>query len=110
MIQHTTILRLAVFYFEADEKGLSGLWFDEEKSDARCLPPEHRKGTLPVLDKTKRWLDIYFAGHAPGFYAATAHNRLIISDGRLGYPPGNPLWRNDHLRCHRQKNCKSEKS
>lgn len=58
---------LGSILLEADEKGLSGLWFDEEKSDARCLPPEHRKGTLPVLDKTKRWLDIYFAGHAPDF-------------------------------------------
>lgn len=58
---------LGSILLEADEKGLSGLWFDEEKSDARCLPPEHRKDTLPVLDKTKRWLDIYFAGHAPDF-------------------------------------------
>ena len=54
----------------ADEKGLTGLWFDGEKYYARCLSPEHREGSLPVLDETKRWLDVYFSGREPGFMPA----------------------------------------
>ena len=51
----------------ADEKGLTGLWFDGEKYYARCLPAEHREGSLPVLDDAKRWLDVYFTGQEPDF-------------------------------------------
>lgn len=51
----------------ADEKGLTGLWFEGAKYYARCLPVEHREGVLPVLEEAKRWLDIYFTGQEPDF-------------------------------------------
>lgn len=51
----------------ADEEGLTGLWFDGEKYYAGHLAPGHKEGSLPVLEETKRWLDIYFAGREPDF-------------------------------------------
>ncbi|MDO5116608.1 MAG: methylated-DNA--[protein]-cysteine S-methyltransferase [Synergistaceae bacterium] len=54
----------------ADEKGLTGLWFDGEKYYAGRLSSEHQEGSLPVLDETKRWLDVYFSGREPDFMPA----------------------------------------
>ena len=51
----------------ADEEGLAGLWFDGEKYYAENLAPDHREGNLPVLEMTRRWLDIYFTGNEPDF-------------------------------------------
>ena len=51
----------------ADAEGLTGLWFDGEKYYARRLVPDHREGSLPVLEETRLWLDIYFAGLEPDF-------------------------------------------
>ncbi len=51
----------------ADEKGLTGLWFDRQKYYAKNLTSDHKEGSLPVLDEATRWLDIYFAGREPDF-------------------------------------------
>lgn len=51
----------------ADEVGLTGLWFYGEKYFADNLPKEYREGISPVLEQTKRWLDIYFSGKEPDF-------------------------------------------
>ena len=51
----------------ADEEGLSGLWFDEQKYFARCLDAEHEEKPLPVFEQTDKWLDIYFSGREPDF-------------------------------------------
>ncbi len=51
----------------ADERGLTGLWFDGEKYFADNLPTEHTEQETPVLAKAMRWLDIYFAGKEPDF-------------------------------------------
>lgn len=51
----------------ADEIGLTGLWFDREKYFADNLPAEHTERETPVLAKSKRWLDTYFAGSEPDF-------------------------------------------
>lgn len=51
----------------ADEEGLTGLWFDGAKYYANHLPPDHRESTTPILEETKRWLDLYFAGKEPDF-------------------------------------------
>lgn len=51
----------------ADEKGLTGIWFDGGKYFAEGLDAEHEKGQLPVLETAKSWLDIYFAGREPDF-------------------------------------------
>lgn len=63
----------------ADEKGLTGLWFDGQKYYAQGqadLEPEAgaaicnapcEEEHAPLLADVKRWLDIYFAGKEPDF-------------------------------------------
>ena len=63
----------------ADEKGLTGLWFDGQKYYAQGqadLEPEAgaaicnapcKEEHAPLLADVKRWLDIYFAGKEPAF-------------------------------------------
>ena len=63
----------------ADEEGLTGVWFETQKYFAAKLPPEHEEGTMPVLEDTCRWLDVYFSGREPDF---TPKLHLIGSDFR----------------------------
>lgn len=51
----------------ADEKGLTGLWLENSKCFGSNLPKEYMESMNGVLRKTKRWLDIYFAGENPNF-------------------------------------------
>ena len=51
----------------ADEVGLTGLWFEGQKYFALYLDKEHEERELPIFEKAKEWLDIYFSGTAPGF-------------------------------------------
>lgn len=37
----------------ADEKGLTGLWFEGQKYFARCLDKEHEEKKLPVFRDAK---------------------------------------------------------
>ena len=51
----------------SDGKALIGLWFDGQKYYADALDAEHEEADIPVLEQTKKWLDIYFSGKAPDF-------------------------------------------
>lgn len=51
----------------SDGESLCGLWFDGQKYFAATLSGEHEERDLPVFRQTKRWLDRYFGGEAPGF-------------------------------------------
>ena len=51
----------------ADERGITGLWFDGQKYFARDLPAERVEQNPPALAEAKRWLDIYFTGGEPDF-------------------------------------------
>ena len=51
----------------ADDIGLSGLWFEAQKYYARGLEVFAEQKEMPVFDKTKHWLDIYFSGIEPDF-------------------------------------------
>lgn len=51
----------------ADDIGLTGLWFEGQKYFALYLDKEHEEKEIPVLKRTKDWLDIYFAGKEPDF-------------------------------------------
>ena len=46
---------------------LSGLWFEGQLHFAGTLSPDYAEKDLPVFEETKRWLDLYFSGRAPGF-------------------------------------------
>ena len=51
----------------SDGTALTGLWFDGQKYFAQTLDPEHENKSLPVLEETCKWLDIYFDGKAPDY-------------------------------------------
>ncbi len=50
----------------ADEIGLTGLWFAEQKHFAAGLKAYTQQET-PLLKQAKRWLDVYFSGQVPDF-------------------------------------------
>ena len=51
----------------ADEIGLTGLWFEGQKYFALYLDKEHEEREIPIFDKVKQWLAIYFSGKEPDF-------------------------------------------
>ena len=46
----------------ADEIGLTGLWFEGQKYFARQLEEKQEEREIPLFEKVKQWLDIYFQG------------------------------------------------
>ena len=51
----------------ADSAGLTGVWFHGEKFFARYLEEQHEERETPLLQRAKRWLDVYFSGKEPDF-------------------------------------------
>lgn len=53
----------------ADDKGLTGLWFDGQKYFAYGLTESEtcEEQENSILTEAKRWLDIYFSGKEPDF-------------------------------------------
>ena len=51
----------------ADERGLTGLWLEGQKSDPAGLPAAHEERRTPILAEAARWLDVYFSGREPDF-------------------------------------------
>lgn len=49
----------------ADESGLVGAWFLDQKYFERGLPAEPVLTTHPALEAASAWLDAYFAGENP---------------------------------------------
>lgn len=58
---------LGTVILAADEKGLSGLWFEGQKYSALYLDKENEEREVPVFLQAKKWLDIYFSGKNPDF-------------------------------------------
>lgn len=50
----------------ADEEGLTGLWFKDQKYFALTLKDPIEK-KIPVIAETERWLDVYFTRKNPDF-------------------------------------------
>ena len=50
----------------ADEEGLTGLWFKDQKYFTLTLKDPIEK-KIPVIAETERWLDIYFTRKNPDF-------------------------------------------
>ena len=48
-------------------KEITGLWFDGQKYFGNTLSNDYEEKSLPVFEKTKMWLDIYFSGKDPDF-------------------------------------------
>lgn len=51
----------------ADEGGLTGLWFEQQRHFATFLTGCERTANLPVFNEVRCWLDAYFAGYNPNF-------------------------------------------
>ena len=51
----------------ADDVGLIGLWFEGQKYFANCLRETYQEREVPVFDKAKSWLQVYFSGKEPDF-------------------------------------------
>ena len=51
----------------ADEIGLTGLWFEGQKYFALGLDKEYEEREIPLFEKARQWLDIYFSGREPDF-------------------------------------------
>ena len=51
----------------ADETGLTGLWFEGQKYFALYLDKEQEEKEIPLFEKVKQWLDLYFSGKEPDF-------------------------------------------
>ena len=51
----------------ADAIGLTGLWFEGQKYFALHPDKEREEKEVPLFEKVKRWLDIYFSGSEPDF-------------------------------------------
>lgn len=49
----------------SDGGALTGLWFDGQKYFGSTLCEEREERTVPVLDETVHWLDLYFSGILP---------------------------------------------
>ena len=58
---------LGYILLAADETGLTGLWFEGQKYFALYLDKVYDEKELPVLKRTKQWLDLYFSGKEPDF-------------------------------------------
>ena len=79
----------------ADGSGLTGLWFEGQRFYAETLSPVHGEGTLPVLDQTAEWLDIYFSGAVPDFtpplHMRTTPFRRAVWEVLLTIPYGRTM-------------------
>ena len=51
----------------ADDTGLIGLWFVGQKYFALHLDKEREERALPLFERVKEWLDLYFSGKKPDF-------------------------------------------
>lgn len=51
----------------ADESGLTGLWFEQQRHFAAFLTGCEQTANLPVFNEVTCWLDTYFAGRNPDF-------------------------------------------
>ena len=58
---------LGTILLAADDTGLTGLWFEDQKYFAQGLDKETEEKELSVFQATRRWLDVYFSGQAPDF-------------------------------------------
>ena len=58
---------LGAITLACDDTAIIGLWFDGQKYFGNILPEQVEHAEHPLLAQARRWLDIYFSGHAPDF-------------------------------------------
>ena len=74
---------------------LIGLWFENQKYFGATLAEEWEEGTLPVLERTIEWLDLYFGGKIPDFVPEISFVdtpfRIAVWERLLDIPYGNTM-------------------
>ena len=79
----------------ADDKGLTGVWFDGQKYFGDTLAKDCEEKRLPILEQTVRWLEIYSRGQAPDFtpplYMQTTPFRKAVWEIMLAIPFGKTM-------------------
>ena len=58
---------LGYLLLAADDTGLIGLWFEGQKYFALHLDKEREERALPLFERVKEWLNLYFSGKKPDF-------------------------------------------
>lgn len=58
---------LGEIWMAGEGEDLTGLWFEGQKYFGSTRSEEWKEGTLPVLERTGEWLDLYFEGKIPDF-------------------------------------------
>ena len=53
---------LGTILLAADDTGLTGLWFEDQKYFAQGLDKETEEKEFSVFQTARRWLDVYFSG------------------------------------------------
>ena len=51
-----------IYYWLLMRLVLTGLWFEGQKYFALYLDKEHEEKEIPIFEKVKEWLTIYFSG------------------------------------------------
>ena len=60
----------------SDGENLTGLWFVGQKYFADNLESCVSEKKLPIFEETKKWLDVYFSGNAPGFTPPLSYENI----------------------------------
>ncbi len=83
----------------ADEEGLLGAWFTDQKFFAFRLPKERMEKETGILHAAKGWLDLYFAGnrpdHMPPLHLMSTPFRLAVWEKLLEIPYGKTVTYGD---------------
>jgi len=58
---------VGLIHVASDGKNIIGLWIQGQKYFAKTIEGNIKEENLPVFEKVKKWLDIYFTGEAPSF-------------------------------------------
>ena len=89
----------------ADEIGLTGVWFDEQKYFARCLDEAYEEKEIPLFADVKKWFDVYFSAKKPDISIPLHLVGTKFQMEVWEYTLYDSLWKNDDLR----RNCQTDR-
>ncbi len=86
---------LGTITLACDEAAVIGLWFNGQKYFGNILPERLEEKEHPLLHAARRWLDVYFSGHAPDFTPPLRYDstpfRKRVCDIMLTIPYGKTM-------------------
>ena len=86
---------LGAITLACDDAAIIGLWFNGQRYFGNSLPKQLVEKEQPLLQDTKRWLDIYFSGRAPDFLPPLRYNstpfRKAVCEIMLTIPYGKTM-------------------